>query len=246
VTASRLRAEAGPMLNYGPDMSPHRMLVQISGSKAWDAATLTPLSFFHWFDSDYRTVAMPQQLEAMKIAEAAPGLLSRPLARCFLGASAIAVLASFASVLSLYYHYGATTPLGDNEWRNYNGQLPFQILMDALSGQQRSEPHRLIWMGLGFVITTLLMAARRAFFWWPLHPAGFAMAQAGYALHWTWFPTFLGWAAKGLLLRYGGMKLYRRAVPVFLGLIFGDVLIACLWSILGVALDTSMYMFFPG
>lgn len=246
VTVSRLRAEAGPMLGYGSDMSPHRMLTQIPGSKGWDAASLTPLSFFHWFDSDYRTSAMPQHLDAMKMTEVAPGLLSRRFALCIVGASAVAIVASFVSLLALYYHYGATSPLGDNEWRNYNGQLPFQLLMDTLSGQQRAEPHRILWIAVGFTATTALMAARRVFFWWPFHPTGFAMAQAGYTMHWVWFPTFIGWAVKGLLLRYGGMPAYRRAMPIFLGLIFGDVLIACLWSMLGVALDSSMYMFFPG
>ena len=246
VTVTRLRAEAGPMLNYGPDASPHRLLVQIPGGKAWDGATLTPLAYFHWFDSDYRTVAMPQQMEGMKIAESVPGLLARPLARCFLAASAVATLASFVTLIALYYHYGATTPLGDNEWRNYNGRLPFELLTDGLSNPKPAEWYRLIWIAVGFVFTAGLGYARALFYWWPLHPAGFAMAHAGYTLPWVWFPTFIGWAVKGILLRYGGVRLYRRAIPIFLGLIFGDVLMTCLWSLLGLALDAQMYMFFPG
>ena len=246
VTITRLRAEAGPMLNYGPDASPHRLLTQIPGGRVWSAATLTPFSYFHWFDSDYRTVAMPQQLEALKIAESAPGLLARPLARWFLAAGLLASLASFGTLITLYYHYGATTPMGDNEWRNYNGQQPFQILMTTLSDPKPAEWGRLVWVTIGFAATAGLMYARSTFAWWPLHPAGFAMAHAGYTLPWVWFPTFIGWAVKGVLLRYGGVRLYRRALPISLGLIFGDVLMTCLWSLLGLALDTQMYMFFPG
>jgi hypothetical protein len=65
-------------------------------------------------------------------------------------------------------------------------------------------------------------------------------------MEWTWFPTFLGWAAKGLLLHYGGIRVFRAGIPFFLGLILGDVVISCFWSILGVALGVRSYLFFPG
>ncbi len=61
LTITRLRAEAGPILNYGPDMNPHRMLILLPGTRTWDTQSLTTFSYLQWFDSDYRTVAMPSQ-----------------------------------------------------------------------------------------------------------------------------------------------------------------------------------------
>ncbi len=246
VAVARLRAEAGPMLSYGPDMSPHRLLIQVPGATAWDAASLTPLGFFHWFDSDYRTVALPQHLETFKIAEAEPGLRSRALARSLMGAMVVAVAISWLCLLALYYHYGAIAPVGDNGWRVTNGRMPWNSLNAFLNDTPPGQHFRLGWVTLGFSLTAALMKARATYFWWPLHPAGYALAHAGFSLPWVWFPTFLGWAAKGLLLRYGGMRLYRRALPVFLGLILGDVAATCLWSLLGLLLNTRMYLFFPG
>ena len=246
ITAStRFRAEAGPMIGYGPEMNPHQMLVQIPGSQSWDARSLTPLAYLYWFDSDYRTVAMPQQMEALKIADTAR-IPARQLTLWILFASLLACVTAFISVLAIYYHYGAITPRGDNGWRAYNGQVPFDLLKKWMDTPTRMDLPRLEGIGVGFLLTGLLIKARMLFFWWPFHPAGFALAHAGYSLHWVWFATFLGWLAKALILRYGGMKFYRLCIPLFMGLLLGDIVICCIWSVLGVLLDTQMYMFFPG
>ncbi|MDP6775202.1 MAG: hypothetical protein QGI83_00390, partial [Candidatus Latescibacteria bacterium] len=50
---------------------------------------------------------------------------------------------------------------------------------------------------------------------------------------------FLAWSCKSLILRVGGITLYRRAEPLFLGLLAGHVMgIAC-----GFLIDV---FFFPG
>ncbi len=246
ITAStRFRAEAGPMIGYGPDMNPHLLLVQIPGSQSWEVRSLTPLAYLSWFDSDYRTAAMPQQMEALKIAETA-GIPARRLTLWMFAASLLACVAAFISVLAIYYHYGAITPRGDNAWRAYNGRLPFDQLKKWMDNPTRFDLPRLQGVGAGILFTGLLIRARSLFFWWPFHPAGFALAHAGYSLPWVWFATFLGWLAKALILRYGGMKFYRACIPWFMGLLLGDIVICCMWSVLGVVLDTQMYMFFPG
>ena len=51
---------------------------------------------------------------------------------------------------------------------------------------------------------------------------------------------------KYAILRGSGLSGYRQALPFFLGLILGDVVIASFWSLVGVILDARMYMFFPG
>ena len=52
----------------------------------------------------------------------------------------------------------------------------------------------------------------------PLHPLGFPLATA-YGDHTTcFFPLFVAWLAKLIILKAGGLKLYRRGIPFFLGL----------------------------
>jgi hypothetical protein len=49
-----------------------------------------------------------------------------------------------------------------------------------------------------------------------------------------WFPFLLVWLLKTLVLRYGGMRLYRETVPAFLGFALGHYAVAgILWGLMG-------------
>ena len=58
----------------------------------------------------------------------------------------------------------------------------------------------------------------------------------------VWTSIIVGWALKGVILKYGGgMRAYRVGVPFFIGLILGDQVIGCSWSILGAVLGIPIY-----
>ena len=95
-------------------------------------------------------------------------------------------------------------------------------------------------------MTAALVHLRTRFLWWPFHPSGYVLAHAGLAMTWVWFPMLMGWALKSVILRYGGMKLYRAWIPFFLGLVLGDIGIGVLWALIGAALNMNVYLFFPG
>jgi hypothetical protein len=94
----------------------------------------------------------------------------------------------------------------------------------------RPAGHRAI--GFGFVVTTLLTAARNYFTGWPFHPVGYAIANTN-TMTTTWMPFFLAWLFKTLALRYGGARFYRASLPFFLGLIAGDLIGGGLFTALG-------------
>jgi hypothetical protein len=245
LTATRLLAEAGPMLIYSPDVSPHRLMVNVAGVRYWSAQNLTSLSYLQWFDLDYRTVAMPQQLEAFKLAESAR-IPPRRLTLWLFASTALATVASFVAILAIYYHYGATVPLAGNSWRLEQGSVPFDTLSGWLNNPADTDWTSIQWIGMGGAITAALVYLRGQFLWWPFHPSGFVLAHAGLAMTWVWFPMFMGWLAKAAILRYGGMKLFRAAIPFFLGLLLGDIVVGVLWAIAGTVLNMEIYMFFPG
>jgi hypothetical protein len=67
---------------------------------------------------------------------------------------------------------------------------------------------------------------------WPLHPVGLLMmATRGAFIKAIWPSILLGWALKRGIVIYGGAKTYRKAKPLFLGLIVGGVFSELLWAI---------------
>ncbi len=85
---------------------------------------------------------------------------------------------------------------------------------------------------MNLVMAFLLFMSYRCL-WWPLHPLGLAASPIGWAMQVIWFSIFLGWLAKFIILKVGGLKLYRGARPVFLGLILGDCIMGGIWTIVG-------------
>jgi hypothetical protein len=62
----------------------------------------------------------------------------------------------------------------------------------------------------------------RRFLWWSLSPLGFVVASSENIAGQIWSSVFLGWVIVTVVRRLGGLALYRRLRPFFLGLILGN------------------------
>jgi hypothetical protein len=100
-----------------------------------------------------------------------------------------------------------------------------------------------IWFAVGTVVTAWLSFMRRQFVWWPLHPLAYAL-NCSWTVIVFWFPALVAWICKTSLGRYGGVKIYRQARPIFLGLIFGEFVMAVFWTIMSAIFHTRA-PFFP-
>ena len=79
-----------------------------------------------------------------------------------------------------------------------------------------------IFLGSGGLMTFLMIICRYLFYWWPLHPIGFVVAASA-PIRVAFFPFLLAWLIQVILLRIGGVRLYRRVQPLFLGLLVGYI-----------------------
>ena len=86
---------------------------------------------------------------------------------------------------------------------------------------------------------------RMKFLWWPLHPAAYAAASGSWAINYIWFSLFSAWIVKLLLLKLGGLHIYRKATPFFLGLILGQFVVGSIWPILGIIFHVPTYGIWP-
>lgn len=216
---ARVRAELGtPHEIYF--VNPLRVLVTLLGSDRLGPQNLTIGSLYYWFNRCYRPHPMPNHLEAFKLADHC-GVDKAHLILVLLGAAVLGIVGSYGVHLHLSYAEGAYAKLiGFSRW---GGLEAWNWLANWLQNPQEVEGPRLAALGFGAALTGMLKLLRGHFLWWPLHPAGYALAIS-YAMEYFWFAFLLTWLAKGLIVRYFGMKGQRRGVACFLGLILGDYL----------------------
>jgi hypothetical protein len=173
------------------------------------------------FAGDMRGLALQGMMDTQKIAEAV-GLRRRSLhAALWIGILA-SLACGFVILLWLNYRRGA---MALNDHYAWLAGVFWQEHAAFLGGEERFNPATPICFLLGAGFTLFLAFMRRQFWWWPLHPLGFVMVGS-WSLVVYWFAILVAWLVKTIIVRYGGLSGYARARPFFLGLIFGEMTIA--------------------
>ena len=240
VTLTRIRAELGPPVHNLYLAGPDFFITRITGTRRLGAGNLTGMTLLYWINAEsYRSSSMPHQMEGMKLAEGGHFNIRR-LVIAIIVAAFVGGLSCFIIALQFGYSIGSDVRFGGPaKWFARGG---FNRLAWWLSYPRNTDFLGLGVTVFGFIFSLALMAMRMRFFWWPFHPIGYAIAYS-WDMNLLWFPILLSFAAKTIVLRYGGLSLYRRAVPLFLGFILGEYMMGGIWNILGIALGRPMYAF---
>jgi hypothetical protein len=234
IAITRMRAELGPPTHELHNAEPDRMMASIAGTRRFGASNLTNFTLLAWISYGYRCHPMPHQLEGFKISERLH-MKNSSLIGAMMLAALVGALASFIAHLGFYYRYPNYAIWGVGPFNRLGGWLTNPMTRDVTAINQ---------MGFGFLFTIFLMVMSRRYIWWPFHPVGYAVGS-GWAIGWMWFSVFISWLAKRVILSYGGSRVYRAAIPLFLGLILGQFFMGSLWSVIGVILNKNMYTLFP-
>ena len=239
IALTRIRAQIGLSIHNTTSIGPHHSLVSLIGSRRLGTQNLTWFSLFFWFNRDNRSHPMPHQLEAFKLAERS-NLESKGLSRWMLGLMVIAMPLCIMMLLDTFYKLGVDSGRVGAQINSF-GSRAYRLLHRSFIMPQDSQPAHVAGMATGFGFTLLLAAIRARLFWWPIHPLGYGVA---FHIHMFWAAFTISAIAKWSLLKYGGIGLYRKAVPLFIGLVLGDFTVGSIWSILGIALNTRTYTFY--
>jgi hypothetical protein len=237
---TRVRAEFGaPHEIYW--VNPGQVLVDSFGTHSIGRQSLTLLSVLYWFNRCYRNHPMPNQLEAFKMMDGRKNVRFRGVIGAMCLAAFVSLLAVYWANLHITYAAGGLSQARGFKWwagtESYN-RLQTWLLQPGGTGVM--ETHYMIG---GFLFVLILSILRLNIDFWPFHPAGYALAVS-FAMDYFWVPMMIAWFAKLLILRYGGAKLYRSAVPFFLGLILGDYVAGSLWALAGSIMGVMTYKIF--
>jgi len=237
---TRLRAEIGfpdHDVHFG---GPIQMITSAVGTANLSRSTLGAIPIFWFISRRFDCHIMPHQLEGFKIADK-NGMNNKRTLWSMLFGSALGIVATFWILLHVSYKFGLDNiPYPSlNAW----AREPWSYLQHWLRSPTEVNYHYIGLVGLGFTVVLGLNLMRRLFLWWPLHPIGYAVAGS-YGMSFLWSCMLVSWVFKWFILRYGGLKRYRQAAPLFLGLVLGEFSVAGIWTIIGIALDQSrVYQF---
>ena len=236
---ARLRGETG--LGFIPfPLMVNSMIVVPFGSAIFrpqEVVTLlyTRWSYFPGFGESFE-VCTGNALESFKVADSA-GISSRALTYAVVAGFVVSLVVGIFVVMTGMYEYGFFNTRGGAA----TGWLRSQLrgigtsVFTMLTTPTKSDVNGTIAMGAGAVVAIVLGTMRLRFWWWPFHPVGYLAANA-WGMHWFSQAFFAGWVLKSLAIRYGGLRLFRRTVPLAIGLIVGDFVSQGMW----VALVTGL------
>ena len=175
-------------------------------------------------------------MEAFRIGEQS-NVRARGLTWAILLAFAVGIPATFVIYAALSYQYGA---LNQSELVGM-GREGFNRLQSWLAYPLGPDLTETAHIGLGAAITALLLAMKMRYLWWPFHPIGYVLGMSHDEMVYIWVPVLISWSLKLGILKYGGLRAYRRGIPFFAGLILGDYTLGCLWSFYNAATGQMTY-----
>ncbi len=216
---SRLRAQLGAPTHSIELAMPNFMLVNLVGTRMLGPRSLGMFALLKPYLLEQRNNPTPLELEALKMAEGGR-MQRRRIALALAFAAPLAILSYFWASIHVGYHLG----LGTGNTAQVMLAVP-RWLSEELAEYLRypGDPSlpKTTAMGFGLVFTTLLMLLKLRFHWWPLHPVAYPIALSATVQSMT-LVIFVTWLIKALLLRYGGLRAHRAALPLFLGMIAGQ------------------------
>ncbi len=190
------------------------------GTRGLAPSSMTGISLTYSLISQGKGVFMPPFAHVVKVADLIRRNRRRIVPALFL-VIFLGIIADFLVTVNLGYQTGAFN------FRAWPFSSAGRFACDLTASQMRSpfdtSWERLAVFCLGAGVMAFLTLLHYRFPSWPLHPIGFPIAS-------TWtaqlaFPSiFIVWGIKAILLKVGGVSLYRKCQPFFLGILVGYAL----------------------
>jgi len=235
LVCARIRAEAGmPLVWLFPFYQQSKVLMYTLGTKAFLSGvfpgTLTLMALLTFLSRGYFPSLIGYQAEGLKIAREAR-IRPRAMGAVMVLALVVGLGVAYYFHLTAYYKHGGENLRG-GIWGTYHAWEQYTVAASTPTHPAPPDTYRTMATMWGAGLAGLLMLGRRFIVGFPFHPLGYAVGTAYGEL--LWGPFLMVWVLKATILKFGGMRLYRSAIPFFLGLALGHFFTAgVVWGLLG-------------
>ncbi|MEE2710870.1 MAG: DUF6785 family protein [Gemmatimonadota bacterium] len=234
LSLARVTAESGLVMSE-LTIKPNAFTVGIFGSANLSMPDLATLGMANGFARNWRTFSMIAFSHIAWFKNRMQGTQGGLFGWLCL-AMGVSVSVSVISMVHSGYTLGASNMFSTpgNFGTFFYGSIPrWANSASEITGLE------ILFLISGMLLNGFVIAGRYLVHWWPLHPIGMAVGDVGGVVRNAMLPIFLAWLIQSILIRIGGVRLYRRAQPFFIGMLVG--------YILGIALSFAVDMiWFPG
>lgn len=241
VSIARIRAESGPPIQDILDAGPDRVIYTFSNAMMMGSRSWVNFRIWTYWMHRYTPTTYPSgaHIDALRMGEVAGGMNRKLLIALLIAGIGGGILTMWADA-----YLGFLRP----RWQYAPGQCASICSWKTAVNSLQDITPRPNWgemtsVGVGAGLTTAIFLIRGMGVNLPLHPIGYLLT-GGFALQNFWIPILIAWIVKLAILRYGGLTLYRRTLPFFLGLILGQFIIGVGWQLLGMIAGINVYSFY--
>jgi len=223
----RIRAETGfPTWWIKPLNQERDMLINFFGTErlapGGDFGSLAGLQVQNFMYRGYCAQLVAYQAEALRMGGQIK-IDRRQIVSLMIWAVVLGSAVSWWMHISTAYEFGSNVLEGGTTQGGTRVALMTQAydqLASWMRGPAEAQRGPSIAFGVGAAAVVILAVLRRLFLQFPLHPSGFVMALTGGGSI-GWAMLLLSLIIKTIVLRLGGMRLYNRLLPFFIGVVVG-------------------------
>ena len=214
---ARVVAEAG-VVYAGATVTPQAFAMDFRGTHGMTGRSLTAIALSYVLIDYMRGLFTPGLAHVVRIGDLVRG--NRRALLLWVGVGVVAgLVASVWYTLHLAYLQGAYN-FPRSLFFSGDPKAVFSSTLAMMRSPKAVDPGRVLFFGIGAGVMGLLTFLRYRFPWWPIHPIGLTLSAADNTKSLA-MPVFIAWACKAVIMRIGGVVLYQKARPVFVGLLVG-------------------------
>ncbi|MDP6037851.1 MAG: hypothetical protein QGG64_04815, partial [Candidatus Latescibacteria bacterium] len=150
----------------------------------------------------------------------------------------LVLITSAVSTIYLGHQGGASNFGSSGSFENGPGYFNRMVSSIRNMGEVSHYGLKLTYLFWGALVMVVLTIGQYRFPWWPFHPIGFTVVTFN-SVQRSILSVFIAWTLKAIILKIGGITLYRKSQPFFIGLIVGYTFAL----LIGIAVDV---IYFPG
>jgi hypothetical protein len=212
IALARFVCESGT-LYLGLSADPLGIGYTLLGTQALSGQTIAAASTSHALRWMY---FMPALSQGARAADNVQG--SR---RKLFGALTVSLLAALGVNIALVLYLGYTHGAYNFYEYPFSRYAPGRIngIVAHISSPVPANSDWVLPFGIGGIVIAAISILRYRLPWWPIHPVGLVVANT--SLHHVVTSVFIVWVVKSVIMRVGGVLLFRRLAPLFFGIIVG-------------------------